>query len=60
MAIDLDADIAEEIVEALLVAVLGADEGGPERGRRLPAVEEHQLLSVHDVECGLCRDCVTR
>ncbi len=53
MAIHLDANIPEQIVEALLVAVLGAGEGGPELRRRLPAVEEHQLLAVHDVEGGL-------
>jgi hypothetical protein len=53
MAIHLDANVPEQIVEALLVAVLGAGEGGPELRRRLPAVEEHQLLAVHDVEGGL-------
>ncbi len=53
MSIHLDADIPEQIVEALLVAVLGGGEGGPELRRRLPAVEEHQLLAVHDVEGGL-------
>jgi hypothetical protein len=53
MAIHLDANISEQIVEALLVAVLGAGEGRPELRCRLPAVEEHQLLAVHDVEGGL-------
>ncbi len=53
MAIHLDANVPEQIVEALLVAVLGAGEGGPELRCRLPAVEEHQLLAVHDVEGGL-------
>jgi hypothetical protein len=53
MSIHLDANVPEQIVEALLVAVLGGGEGGPELRRRLPAVEEHQLLAVHDVEGGL-------
>jgi hypothetical protein len=53
VAIHLDANVPEQIVEALLVAVLGAGEGGPELRSRLPAVEEHQLLAVHDVEGGL-------
>jgi hypothetical protein len=53
MAIHLDANVPEQIVEALFVAVLGGGEGGPELRSRLPAVEEHQLLAIHDVEGGL-------
>ena len=53
ISIHLDADVSEEVVYALLVAVLGRDEGRPQLCRRLPRVEEHEALHVDEVEGAL-------